>query len=95
METHLILLLLNVYCTKALSYLESDDIHAEDRGVEVDGVWDTFHCENQMIQMTQLNWTGSLEFHTSCCLNGRNLKDVRSLFQLSFVLLPSEIKKNM
>lgn len=41
-------------CTK---HLESDDLHAKDRGIEVDGVWYTFHCKNQMIETAHLNWT--------------------------------------
>lgn len=60
-----------------LSYLESDDLHAEDCGVKADGVRHAFHCEDQMIQVAHLNWTGSFESDNTESLDGEGLQETR------------------
>lgn len=62
-------------CTKHLSYLESDDLHAKHCCIKVHRVRHTFHCKNQMIQMAQLNWAGSFELDISTCLDGDSLQE--------------------
>lgn len=60
-----------------LMYLESDGFHAKDSGVEVDGVWDTFHCQNQMVQVAQLYRAAGFQSDRSWCLDGDNLRKER------------------
>lgn len=44
-------------------YLKGDDLHAQDRGVEGAGVWNTLHGQHQVVHVTHLYRAGALTSH--------------------------------
>lgn len=44
-------------------YLKGDDLHAQDRGVEGAGVWNTLHGQHKVVQVTHLYRAGALTSH--------------------------------
>lgn len=59
--TALIIKAMGFYC----AYLKSDHLHAKNWAVKTDGIWHTFHCKHQMIQMAHFNGTASFVFDCS------------------------------
>lgn len=42
-------------------YLEGDDLHSQNCGVKMSGFVQISNCEHHVIQMTDVNWTGTSE----------------------------------
>lgn len=68
------------------AYLESDYLHTKNWAVKIDGIWDTFHCEHQMIQMAHFNGTASFVSDSSQCLNAGNLQEMRASYDLKIYI---------